>query len=187
VAIVGAGALGSHAALFLRNDARIKVIDFDRIEWKNVLSQFHTKPSVGKNKAEALKQSMSFLFDVKVEAIPHALSTTNAEQLLGGADVIIDCLDNAAARLVVQAYARAHGIACLHGALAPAGEFGRVVWDEAFTIDSESSAGAPTCEGGEFLPFVAIVASHLARAAQIFLKGGNKVGFQIHPAGVVII
>src|SRR5215813_4553014 len=102
VTIVGAGALGSHAAVLLRNDAELRVIDFDRVERKNVLSQFHAKPSVGKNKAEAVKQSMSFLFDVKVEAVPHKLGAANTEQLLSGAEVIIDCLDNAEARLLVQ-------------------------------------------------------------------------------------
>ena len=63
VTIVGVGALGSHLVQFLRSeDVTINVIDFDRVEQKNTQSQFHSKPSVGKMKASALKQSMQFLY-----------------------------------------------------------------------------------------------------------------------------
>jgi molybdopterin/thiamine biosynthesis adenylyltransferase len=197
ITIVGVGALGSHVALLLRNEAQLKVIDFDRIERKNVLSQFHAKASVGKNKAEALKQSMSFLFDTKVEAIPHKLTRDNRVQLLGdekSTDLIIDCLDNGESRRLIQGYVQhdhdgltAFGLPLLHGALAGGAGFGRVIWDEQFVIDDEDGAGAATCEGGEFLPFIAIVASYIAYAAQQYLKDGTKVGYQVHPGGVARI
>ena len=45
VIVVGVGALGSHVVQLLRNaDATIRVIDFDKVEQKNVASQFHGKP-----------------------------------------------------------------------------------------------------------------------------------------------
>jgi hypothetical protein len=71
----------------------------------------------------------------------------------------------------------------LHGAVAADGSFGRVVWDAEFSIDDESNVGAATCEGGEHLPFIALSASFLARAAQVFLASGGRIGFQIHPGG----
>jgi len=186
IVIVGVGALGSHAALLLRNVGKLKVIDFDRVEQKNVLSQFHGKPGVGKNKVQALQQTMNFLFGLKVDGVPHKLVADNAKELLGGADLVLDCLDNGAARRVCQNFVRAASVPCLHGALAAAdGSFGRVVWDEGFVIDDETGVGAATCEDGAQLPFIAIVSSYLARAAQEYLVAGKKIGFSIHAGGAI--
>jgi len=187
VTVVGVGALGSHLVQFLRSeDIEIRVIDFDRVEQKNVQSQFHSKPSVGKLKVDALKQSMQFLYGRKIHTISHKLVYNNDNELLKG-DLIIDCLDNGEARKIVQNYARLYEVPCLHGALAPDGGFGRVIWDEQFVIDSEAGQGGATCENGEFLPFIAITSAYLARAAQIFLTNGKKTGFSISPNGVVSV
>lgn len=184
VAVVGAGALGSHLVLLVRNlGATIRVIDFDRVEQKNVLSQFHGRPSVGKPKALALAQAMSFMYGTRIETNTNRLTTDNVESLIGGHDLVVDCLDNGASRKVVQDFVRARGVPCLHGALAADGGFGRSVWDEQFVIDFEPGAGAPTCEDGEHLPFVALTASYMARSVQEFARSGRKVGFQVSPQG----
>jgi molybdopterin/thiamine biosynthesis adenylyltransferase len=185
VTVIGAGALGSHLILLLRNEAVMKVIDYDRVEQKNVLAQFHGKPSVGKSKTQSLQQGMQFLFGVKLTTIPHRLTSENVKELLGGSDLVVDCLDNAESRIVVQEFVRKANIPCLHGAMAADGVFGRVVWDANFVIDSEGIAGAPTCENGEHLPFIGIVSALLARAAQEFLKTGKKIGYEFHPGGVI--
>lgn len=185
IIVVGVGALGSHLVQFLRSeDVSITVIDFDRVEQKNVQSQFHSKPSVGKMKSNALKQSMKFLYGRGIDAKTSKLSKDNVEALLKG-DLIIDCVDNGEARRLIQGYSRAHGIPCLHGALAPDGSFGRVIWDKDFVIDDEAGQGAATCENGEFLPFIAITSAYLARSAQIFLNEDKMIGFSISPAGAV--
>lgn len=196
IVIVGAGALGSHVALILRNVADLKVIDFDRIEQKNLLSQFHNKGSVGRNKAQALQGLMSLLWGTKLEAVPHKLVDSNVEQLLGSADLVIDCLDNGTARRTVQQWCNSRDfiqdrwvevlrgtVPLLHGALAPDGAFGQVIWDEQFKIDDDAAGGA-TCEDGAFLPFIVIVSSYIALAAQTFIEDGKKIGFQVHPGGV---
>jgi molybdopterin/thiamine biosynthesis adenylyltransferase len=185
ITIIGVGALGSHLVQALRNEkATLKVIDFDRVEMRNVASQFHFKGSVGKKKTEALKQAMQFCYGLPLETVSNKLTTDNVTQLLGRSDLLIDCLDNGEARRLVQSFARTNGVACLHGALAADGGFGRVVWDECFVIDDEAGVGAPTCENGEFLPFIEITAAYLAFAAQRFIKDGRKTGYSISPAGV---
>lgn len=185
IVIVGAGALGSHVVQLLRNvDADLDVIDFDRVEMKNVASQFHAKGTVGKKKVMGLARSMSFLFGRTITATPHRLTDANSTELLSYADLVIDCLDNAASRKVVQGYCSYSGIPCLHGALDAAGSFGRVIWTEHFTIDEEPSEGAATCEDGEFLPFIGVTASFVAYAAQRFLRDGKRLGFTITPTGV---
>jgi molybdopterin/thiamine biosynthesis adenylyltransferase len=186
VVVVGVGALGSHVVMLLRNvGVTLKVIDFDRVEQKNVASQFHAKGSVGKAKVVALQQTMAFLFGTKIETVPHKLVENNAKEILGKADLVIDCLDNGAARRVVQAYVRAQGIPCVHGALALDGAFGRVVWDERFVIDDESGTGVATCEDGAHLPFIGVTSAYLARAAQEFLATDRKLGFEVNPSGVI--
>lgn len=187
VVIVGVGALGSHLVQFLRNeDAKIRVIDFDRVEQKNVQSQFHAKTNTGKKKVEALAQTMKFLYGRDILKVSNKLTKDNVDQLLNDADLIVDCLDNGEARRLVQGFARARGRACVHGALAADGAFGRVVWDENFAIDDEDVEGAETCAGGEFLPFIAIVSAYLARAVQRFLREGKQTGFSISNSGAVV-
>ncbi len=182
--IVGVGALGSHAGLLLRNEVIIHAIDFDRVEQKNTMSQFHGLRAVGKNKAQSFSQLMSFLFGGRVKVTPHRLTADNVTQLLEGADLVLDCLDNGKSREIVQKYVRDVGIPCLHGAVSDDGSFGRVIWDEKFEIDYETEEGAATCEDGEHLPFLCTVSSYIARAAQEFLRSGQKTGYYVHPGGV---
>lgn len=185
ITIIGVGALGSHLVQALRNeDVTIKVIDFDRVEMKNVASQFHFKNGVGKKKVEALKQAMQFCYGRKIETVSNKLTSDNVEQLLGGADLLIDCLDNGEARRLVQGFARKNEVPCLHGALAADGGFARVLWDEDFTIDDEGDGAGATCEDGEFLPFIELTSAYLAYAAQRFIKDSRKIGYSISPAGV---
>lgn len=184
ITIIGVGALGSHVVQFLRSeDVNLTIIDFDRVERKNTASQFHGAPHIGKAKVNALSQTMNFLYKRPVKTIAHRLTTDNVEQLLGKADLLIDCLDNGASREIVQTYARANEVPTLHGGLAADGSYGRVVWDKDFTIDYEDGEGAATCEDGDFLPFIAITAAYLARAAQSWVRDGRQVGFDITPAG----
>ncbi len=184
ITVVGVGALGSHVVLNLRNiDATIRIVDFDRVDSKNTQSQFHIKPNVGKSKVQSLSSAMQLFFGLKLGTTPHKLTSENDDQLLAGADLIIDCLDNAQARTIVQNFARRAHTPCLHGALAADGGFGRIVWDEKFIIDSEVGVNAATCEDGAHLPFIAITSAYLARAAQEFLGTGRKIGFEVNPAG----
>jgi predicted ThiF/HesA family dinucleotide-utilizing enzyme len=188
IVIVGVGALGSHLVQFIRNEkVDIRIIDFDRVEQKNVMSQFHGKPGVGKNKVAALQQTMDFLFKRQLAVVSNKLVADNIDVLMKGATLVVDCLDNGASRKLVQDYVRKHNLPCLHGALAPGGEFGRAIWDEKFVIDSEVGAGAVTCEDGEFLPFIALTAGFMARSIQLFLKEEKKIGFSISPVGVIAI
>jgi len=187
IVIVGVGALGSHLVLLGRNwPVRFTVVDFDRVEKKNTMSQFHSRMGVGRNKAQAMQQSMQGLYGMRLEAVPHKLTADNAEALLGGADLVVDCVDNAATRRVISQTVRAAGIPCLHGAVAADGSYARVMWDETFSAD-EGAEGVATCEDGEHLPFIAFVTSRIADAVQRFLKDGEQVSSHLHPGGILIV
>lgn len=190
IVIVGVGALGSHLGLLLRNWAYptglypIRVCDFDRVEKKNVMSQFHTTMGVGRNKAQAFQQALHGMFASRVEAFPHKLTLDNVTTLLGGAALVIDCTDNAEARRVIQGFVKPMKIPCLHGCLGADGTIGRVVWTDQFKPD-EAGEGQATCENGEHLPFIGMVSSYLAQAAQRFLKTGERWAFQVLPDKVI--
>ncbi len=184
ITIIGVGALGSHLVQALRNeDAALKVIDFDRVEMKNVASQFHFKGTVGHKKTEAIKRSMNFAYGRKIEAVGSKLTSDNVTQLLSNTDLLVDCLDNGDSRRLVQDFAQRNGVPCVHGALAADGGFGRVVWSSGFVIDNEAS-GAATCEDGAFLPFIQLVAARIAYVVQRFLQTGEKLNFNVFPGGV---
>ena len=185
ITIAGVGALGSHVLQFIRNfDANIKIIDLDKVEQKNIKSQFHARNSTGKSKTQAATQLMQFLFNLKTDSIPHKLTNDNFSQVLKGSDLIIDCFDNYESRNIIQQYAKKNNIACLHGCLAANGEFGRVVWTEKMVIDKEANAGAATCHDGDFLPFIATVSALIARAAQEYLDKNIKVGYEVTPGNI---
>jgi len=193
IIVVGLGALGSHLVQFIRNlPVELRLVDFDRVEVRNAFSQFHGCMARGKLKVESLKQTMQFLFGhgdgAKLTAIPHRLVKANVEALLSDADLVIDAVDNGETRHLIQSFVRGRRIPCLHGALAPDGSFGRVIWEsQGFVIDDENVTGAATCEGGEFLPFIALTASYMARAVQEFLKSSKQIGYSITPAGAFVI
>ena len=184
VVICGVGALGSTAVQLCRNlPAELRVVDFDRVESKNLAAQWFVKQSLGKNKAEAARLQLANFYGAKAEAVTAKLAATNAPQLLAGCELAVDCFDNADSRLVLSEAARAAKLPLLHGALAADGTFGLVRWDERFTADREDTPGQPTCEGGEHLPMVGLVGATLARAIQDFLKTGARHDYLVSMSG----
>lgn len=189
ITIVGVGALGSHLIQLVRNlpDVKYTIIDYDKVEMRNVKSQFHAKNSVGKNKTQALSQLMNFCFGIKLETIPHKLNSDNVNEILSKSNLIVDCLDNAETRNIVKQFAQENNIPCVHGALAADGSFGQIAWNENFRVDSEDVVGQPTCEGGEHLPFIGIAAGYLAQSVRIFLDTGAQVGYKVGSGGAIKI
>jgi hypothetical protein len=167
--------VGSTAAVLCRNlDATLRLIDFDRVESKNLLAQAYVKQSVGKNKATALKLQLGNFHRVKAEAFGVRLTAQNAAELLDEADLLVDCFDNFEGRSLLSDYARGPDKPLVHAALAGDGSFGLVRWDARFTPDREDAEGQATCEGGEHLPMIALLASTLARAVQDFVARGEQ-------------
>lgn len=183
IVMVGAGALGANLLFVARNiKADWTVIDFDKVEAKNVLAQFHPKNTIGRNKAQALQMTMLAFFGVRVTPIPHQLNHYNIDQLLGKAGLVLDCTDNQPTRVMIQDFCKANGLPCLHGGLAADGAFAQIAWSENFTPEA-AEAGVPTCEDGEHLPFINLATSAFALAVQQFVKDGKRLNFHVWPQG----
>jgi len=178
----GGGALGSHG-LFLARDLEheLAVIDFDRVETKNLASQWFVKQMIGKNKATALKMQLLNFYDRKLQDYAIKLTSLNVETILGSADLVVECFDNAESRRVVQDYVRPRKKPCVHAGLAANGEFGVVRWDEHFVIDDEGAPGQATCEGRGFLPLILRVSSSLVASIQFFLADKRQANWNISP------
>lgn len=185
IVFCGVGALGSNAVVLCRNlEAAMVLIDFDRVESKNCLSQAFVKPSVGKNKAEALKLQLSNFWGVKAESFGVRIEEANVATLCGTADLLVDAFDNAKSRRILSDYARSASKPLVHAAVSADGTFGLVRWDERFVPDDEGVPGAATCEGGEHLPLIALVSSTLARTIQDFVQKGTKRDAMVALSGV---
>lgn len=185
IVVCGVGALGSTAVHGCRGlDAELRVVDFDRVEAKNLAAQWFVKQSVGKNKAEAIRLQLANFYGVRAEAFGVQLAAGNAAQLLAGCALAVDCFDNADGRIALADAARAAGVPLVHAALAGDGTFGLVRWDDRFVADREDAAGQATCEGGEHLPMIGLVGATLARAIQDFVRGGERRDYMISLSGV---
>jgi sulfur-carrier protein adenylyltransferase/sulfurtransferase len=96
--LVGAGGLGSPAALYLAaaGVGRIGIVDFDVVEESNLQRQIlHDTSWVGRPKLESAAARLAAL-NPHVRVEPHAVALTrdNALQILAAYDVVIDGTDN---------------------------------------------------------------------------------------------
>lgn len=98
VLLVGAGGLGSPAALYLAaaGVGRLGIVEFDVVDETNLQRQIlHDTAWVGRPKLESAAERLSLLNPhVRVEAHPAALTRDNALEVLAGYDVVVDGTDN---------------------------------------------------------------------------------------------
>lgn len=98
VLIVGAGGLGSPAALYLGSAGvgRITVVDDDRVDATNLQRQIaHTMGRIGEFKSDSVLQAIAALNpDVQVNAVTQRAGDALLDQLVPEADVVLDCTDN---------------------------------------------------------------------------------------------
>jgi adenylyltransferase/sulfurtransferase len=119
VAVVGAGGLGSPAALYLAaaGVGRLTVIDDDRVALDNLQRQvLHDTASVGEPKARSARRRLGALNPaVRVDTVERRLDAANAAALLAGHDVVIDGSDNFSTKFAVNDTCVALGICAVIG------------------------------------------------------------------------
>lgn len=118
--IVGAGGLGSPAALYLAASGvgHITLIDHDQVDLTNLQRQIgHTTDRVGLPKVDSLAQAMQAInplirIDCRAErATPELLA-----ELLASASVVLDCCDNYRTRQAVNQACVEHHVPLVAGA-----------------------------------------------------------------------
>src|SRR5882724_10580094 len=102
VLCIGAGGLGSPAALYLAaaGVGRIGIVDFDVVDYSNLQRQIiHGTPDVGRSKLASAKDRLHDTNpDIEVELHECRFSSENAVKIVADYDVIVDGSDNFATR-----------------------------------------------------------------------------------------
>jgi molybdopterin/thiamine biosynthesis adenylyltransferase len=121
VLLVGAGGLGSPAALYLAaaGVGTLGIIDADVVDFSNLQRQIlHTTADVGKPKTESAKASLQALNpDVTVITYQELLHSSNIFDVIQGYDVIVDGCDNFPTRYLVNDACVMANIPNVHGSI----------------------------------------------------------------------
>ncbi len=106
VLLVGAGGLGSPAALYLAaaGVGHLGVVDLDAVEASNLQRQvLHGTRDVGRPKVDSARDRLADLNpNVRVETHPVRLDRSNALELVRAHDLVVDGTDNFATRYLVN-------------------------------------------------------------------------------------
>jgi len=104
--VVGAGGLGSPAALYLASAGvgTIILADNDTVDLSNLQRQIlHRQENIGVAKAVSGRTTLASINpEVEVEALVARLGTDQLTRLVARADVVLDCCDNFATRHAVN-------------------------------------------------------------------------------------
>ncbi len=184
--VIGAGGLGSPAALYLATAGvgRLTVVDHDTVDLTNLQRQIaHNQSRVGLPKAESVRTTVAAINpDVQFRAVVRRADEGLLDELVAGADVVLDCCDNFRTRHAVNFACVKHRRPLVSGAA--------IGWDAQIAVYDVRQPGAP-CYGclfppdatyeevacstmGVFAPLVGIVGSVQAAEALKLLSGAGQ-------------
>jgi molybdopterin/thiamine biosynthesis adenylyltransferase len=180
--VVGAGGLGSAAAVYLAaaGVGRIGIVDSEAVELSGLARQpLHYTPDVGIGKADNAVVKLGALNpETEVDAYPVRVDGSNAEAIVSGADVVLDCSGSRATRYVVNDACCAEGVALVTAAWATAS--GRVLsirpgrsacYRCALPTEADGTADSPGKELGGFGAVAGVVGSIQVLEAIKLLSG----------------
>ena len=121
VLLLGAGGLGSPAAIYLAaaGVGTIGIIDMDVVDASNLQRQIlHTLDRVGMRKVDSAKAALTAMNpDVVVKTYDTRLSAENILDIIDGYDIIVDGTDNFPTRYLVNDAALIKRIPVVHGSI----------------------------------------------------------------------
>jgi len=121
VLMLGAGGLGSPAALYLAaaGVGTIGVVDMDDVDASNLQRQIlHNIDRIGDRKVDSAKKTLTMLNpDVNVVTYDTRLDASNIMNIIEGYDVIVDGADNFPSRYLLNDASVKLGIPVVHGSI----------------------------------------------------------------------
>ena len=119
ILIAGAGGLGSPVSLYLAaaGVGTLRIVDNDKVSLSNLNRQIlYRNKDIGAGKAETAKAKMLELNPhISVESITELITGDNVDDLAEGCDLIIDAMDNFAARYLLNDAAIKKNIPFIYG------------------------------------------------------------------------
>jgi molybdopterin/thiamine biosynthesis adenylyltransferase/rhodanese-related sulfurtransferase len=121
VLMLGAGGLGSPAALYLAaaGVGTIGIVDMDVVDVSNLQRQIlHNLDRVGDRKVDSAKKTLTLINpDVNVVTYDTRLDASNIMDIIAGYDVIVDGADNFPSRYLLNDASVKLGIPVVHGSI----------------------------------------------------------------------
>jgi molybdopterin/thiamine biosynthesis adenylyltransferase/rhodanese-related sulfurtransferase len=121
VLLLGAGGLGSPAALYLAaaGVGTLGIVDMDEVDASNLQRQIlHNIDRVGDRKVDSAKKTLTMLNpDVDVVTYDTRLDASNIVDIISGYDVIVDGADNFPSRYLLNDASVKLGIPVVHGSI----------------------------------------------------------------------
>ena len=121
VLLLGAGGLGSPAALYLAaaGVGTIGIVDMDVVDESNLQRQIlHNLDRIGERKVDSAKKTLTSLNpDVDVITFDVRLDASNIEDVIGGFDIVVDGADNFPVRYMLNDASVKLGIPVVHGSI----------------------------------------------------------------------
>jgi molybdopterin/thiamine biosynthesis adenylyltransferase/rhodanese-related sulfurtransferase len=121
VLMLGAGGLGSPAALYLAaaGVGTLGIVDMDEVDASNLQRQIlHNLDRIGDRKVDSAKKTLTLLNpDVNVVTYDTRLEASNIIDIISGYDVIVDGADNFPSRYLLNDASVKLGIPVVHGSI----------------------------------------------------------------------
>jgi adenylyltransferase/sulfurtransferase len=118
--VVGAGGLGSPAAMYLAaaGIGQLVIADHDNVELSNLQRQLlHHDKDLGRSKVDSARDSLVAINpQLRVTALHTRLAGEQLVHEVSAADVVVDCSDNFSTRFAINAACVAHRTALVSGA-----------------------------------------------------------------------
>ena len=121
VLVAGCGGLGSPIMHYLAvaGIGHIRLVDKDTVEQSNLNRQIlHWHRDIGKSKSQSAEEKLAELNpNIELEAFNTEISAENIDELIQGADIIVDALDNYETRMLLNRAAIRQSVPLVHGAV----------------------------------------------------------------------
>ncbi|WP_317202618.1 molybdopterin-synthase adenylyltransferase MoeB [Janthinobacterium sp.] len=184
--VIGAGGLGSPAAMYLASAGvgQLTLVDDDTVDLTNLQRQIaHTTARVGQPKAASARLTLRAINpEIEIVALEERADAARLLELVGAADVVLDCSDNFATRHAVNRACVARGVPLVSGAV--------IRFDGQVSVFDPRGAAAPcysclfpqdqrfedaACSSmGVFAPLVGVVGAMQAAEALKLLMGVGR-------------
>lgn len=173
VFVCGCGAIGSNLIDTLVRQgikADISVVDFDRVEEKNIATQVWNYDEIGQLKVLAMQNRCYLVNKTQIETFDKKLDDRTIKKFLKGVkntDLVVDCFDNSESRRLLKEHCDSNDIRCLHGGLFEG--YGEIIWNDSYIVPA--NAKGDVCDNPIARNLILLLVSVMAEQIRKYIAG----------------